>query len=334
MLTAIIIILGASFILYALLGGADFGAGIIETFTGQKGEKTISKAMAPVWEANHVWLILAVVILFTAFPLVYSSLSLVLHIPLMIVLVGIIFRGTAFTFRNYGPMEGRSHKYYTFLFKLSSFITPLFLGIVLGAMILGRITFDPAAGFREKFIAPWFNIFCIVVGIFSGSLFAYISAIFLVGEAKNDIERIRYVVLSRRLMLLTAIAGLGVFVMAELEGQNLLYEFLRSVASVSMLVLATLLSPVIWVLLKRKTNKTLYLRIAVALQVSSILIAWFFIQYPVLIRVKMGDPLTFFNTQAPTATLKQLLIALIVGLLLVLPGFAYLFKIFKVKKKD
>src|SRR5215208_5282639 len=134
MLTIIIIILGVSFILYALLGGADFGAGIIETFAGTKGEKTISKAMAPVWEANHVWLILAVVILFTAFPAVYSSLSLVLHIPLMVVLIGIIFRGTAFTFRHYDIIHDSSHKYYTILFKLSSFITPVFLGIVLGAM--------------------------------------------------------------------------------------------------------------------------------------------------------------------------------------------------------
>src|SRR5438046_4194973 len=99
MLILIVIILGASFILYALLGGADFGAGIVESFAGKREEVTISKAIAPVWEANHVWLILAVVILFTGFPQVYSSLSLVLHIPLMMVLLGIICRGSAFTFR-------------------------------------------------------------------------------------------------------------------------------------------------------------------------------------------------------------------------------------------
>ena len=186
MLTLVIIILGASFILYTLLGGADFGAGIIETFAGKKGEKTISKAMAPVWEANHVWLILAVVILFTAFPLVYSSLSLVLHIPLMMVLLGIIFRGTAFTFRHYDTVHDRSHEYYTLLFKVSSFITPFFLGITLGAMILGRITLEPSVGFYEKFVRPWLNVFCITMGIFSASLFGYIAAVFLVGEAKDD----------------------------------------------------------------------------------------------------------------------------------------------------
>src|SRR3982750_1491425 len=101
MLNLIITILGASFVLYALLGGADYGAGIIEAFSGRKGEQTVSRALAPVWEANHVWLILAIVILFTGFPAVYSSISTVLHIPLMVVLVGIIFRGCAFTFRHY-----------------------------------------------------------------------------------------------------------------------------------------------------------------------------------------------------------------------------------------
>ena len=128
MLTVVIIILGTSFVLYTILGGADFGAGIIETLAGAKGEKTISKAIAPVWEANHVWLILAVVILFTGFPTVYSSLSLVLHIPLMLVLLGIIFRGTAFTFRHYDVVHDETHRYYTFLFKVSSIVTPFFFG--------------------------------------------------------------------------------------------------------------------------------------------------------------------------------------------------------------
>ena len=153
MLTIIILILGISFILYTLLGGADFGAGIIETFAGKKEEKTISKAIAPVWEANHVWLILAVVILFTAFPAVYSSLSLVLHIPLMLVLIGIIIRGSAFTFRHYDVYQDKTHRYYGLLFKASSFVTPFFLGVTLGAMILGRISFDVTAGFYTIFIS-------------------------------------------------------------------------------------------------------------------------------------------------------------------------------------
>jgi cytochrome bd ubiquinol oxidase subunit II len=331
MLTLIIIILGGCFLLYTLLGGADFGAGIVETFAGKREEITISKAIAPVWEANHVWLILAVVILFTGFPQVYSSLSLVLHIPLMMVLLGIICRGSAFTFRNYDVVNDNSHKYYTLLFRISSFITPVFLGMVLGAMMLGRITFDTTKSFYTVFISPWLNIFCISMGVFAACLFAYISAIFLVGETRIDRERKMYVRFSKRAMLLSILAGLLVFVTAEAEGHNLMEEFLQSTTSIVTLLLATILCSVIWHFLNKEKNKTVYLRIGVGIQVTFILIGWFYFQFPVLIKLQSGEHLTFFNTQAPAATLEQLLIALITGLVLVVPGFIYLFKVFKIK---
>jgi cytochrome bd ubiquinol oxidase subunit II len=334
MLTIIIIILGASFLLYTLLGGADFGAGIIESFAGKREEVTISKAMAPVWEANHVWLILAVVILFTAFPLVYSSLSTVLHIPLMMVLLGIICRGSAFTFRHYDIVIDKSHKYYTLLFRVSSFVTPIFLGIILGAMMLGRITFDTTKGFYEVFVAPWLNLFCIVMGIFSACLFAYLSALFLVGETTIERERKMYVRFSKRFMLLTMLMGLLVFIAASIEGHDLLSDFLHSVTSLITLILATFLCPVIWHFLNKQKNKTIYLRIGAGLQVSLILIGWFYIQFPVLIKLKSGSSLTFFNTQAPESTLQQLLIALLAGLILIIPGFIYLFKVFKIKSNS
>ena len=334
MLTIIIIILAIAFILYTLLGGADFGAGIIESLAGRREEVTISKAIAPVWEANHVWLILAVVILFTAFPMVYSSLSTVLHIPLMIVLLGIISRGTAFTFRHYDVVLDKSHKYYTILFRVSSFVTPIFLGIILGAMMLGRITFDTSQSFYEVFMAPWLNVFCFSMGIFATCLFAYISAIFLVGETKIDRERKMYVRLSKRFMIGTMLTGLLVFTMASVSGHNLVKQFSHSITSIVNLVVATILCTVIWHFLNKEKNKTVYLRIGVSLQVTLVLIGWFYIQFPVLIKLNNGTSLTFFNTQAPYATLYQLLIALIVGLVVIIPGFVYLFRVFKIKSNE
>lgn len=332
MLTLIIIILGVSFLLYTLLGGADFGAGILEIFAGRRGERVISRAIAPVWEANHVWLILAVVILFNAFPLVYSSLSLVLHIPLMIVLLGIICRGSAFTFRHYDVQQDGVHKYYSALFIISSFVTPMFLGITLGAMILGRITFDSSAGFYEKFMAPWLNLFCISMGIFSVCLFAYIAAVLLAGEAQSELGQARYRRLSQRAMLFTAVAGVLVFAAAEASGHPLLQEFRRSWLSIMCLIIAFLLVPVVQYYLYK--HNVVQLRISVGAQVTAILAGWFAIQYPVLINVSNGGHLTFYNTQAPEATLTQLLIALIIGLLLVVPAFIYLFRVFKVKKES
>jgi len=99
------------------------------------------------------------------------------------------------------------------------------------------------------------------------------------------------------------------------------------------LLLAVSFCTFIWHFLNKEKNKTIYLRIGVGIQVTFILIGWFYIQYPVLINLRNGEHLTFFNTQAPPSTLKQLLIALIAGLLLVVPGFVYLFKIFKIKKR-
>lgn len=327
MLSIIIVILGISFILYALLGGADFGAGIVETFAGRKGEKTISKAIAPVWEANHVWLILAIVILFTGFPSVYAAISTALHIPLMVVLIGIVLRGSSFTFRHYDVGHGITHKYYTLFFRISSFVTPLFLGITLGAMILGEITLNPADGFYEQFINPWFNPFCFTVGIFSTSLFAYIAAVFLIGEAAYPVEQRRYIRLAKAFLLSTAASGILVFIFAELQGHQLLREFFQSNLSISSFSTVVLFIPLVFYLFNHPN--IVYLRAVVGIQVTLIMQGWFAIQYPVLVYEKNGQHLTFYNTQAPDVTLVQLLIALFVGLMLVIPSFYFLYKVFK-----
>ena len=98
-------ILVISLLLYVLLGGADFGGGILELLTKGKASGIVSKAIAPVWEANHMWLILVVVILFVGFPDVYTTILTALHIPVLLTLIGIILRGSAFTFRHYDIEE-------------------------------------------------------------------------------------------------------------------------------------------------------------------------------------------------------------------------------------
>src|SRR6478609_584466 len=121
-----------SLLLYLLLGGADFGAGIVELFTSAKNRgrtrKTLYHAIGPIWEANHMWLIIAIVILFVGFPSIYTELSTSLHIPLIGMLIGIIARGTAFVFRHYDAVRDDMQWLYNRVFISSSFITPLFLG--------------------------------------------------------------------------------------------------------------------------------------------------------------------------------------------------------------
>src|SRR6195952_439882 len=143
MLYVVIGFLWISILLYLLFGGADFGAGIIELFTTKKNReqtsKTMYRAIGPIWEANHMWLIIAIVILFVGFPVIYTTISVHLHIPLAIMLLGIIARGTAFAFRNYDAVIDDMQKIYNKIFVYSSFITPLFLGIIAGSAVSGAI---------------------------------------------------------------------------------------------------------------------------------------------------------------------------------------------------
>lgn len=155
-------------LLYFLLGGADFGAGIIELFTSEKNRiktrRIMYRAIGPVWEANHMWLIIAIVILFVGFPLVYTTLSIYLHIPLVIMLIGIIARGTAFVFRHYDAVKDNIHSVYNRVFIYSSFITSLFLGIIAGSMLSGKIDLN-TDNFTDAYIFNWLNWFSISVEI-------------------------------------------------------------------------------------------------------------------------------------------------------------------------
>src|SRR6201996_9693167 len=137
MLYVVIVFLWVALLLYLILGGADFGAGIIELFTSEdnkvKTRKISYQAIGPIWEANHMWLIIAIVILFVGFPTIYSQMCIYLHIPLLIMLMGIIARGTAFSFRNYDAVKDeKTQALYNHIFVYSSVITPLFLGITAG----------------------------------------------------------------------------------------------------------------------------------------------------------------------------------------------------------
>lgn len=327
MILFILIVLGVALFLYLILGGADFGAGVIEIFTGKRSIHTITKAIAPVWEANHIWLILVVVIVFNGFPKVYATLSNYLHIPIMIVLMGIIFRGTAFTFRHYDVDDATTHPYYSLFFRLSSLITPFFLGVILGAMVLGRMTVDPHAGFYALYIAPWFNIFCFSMGFFVVSLCSYLAAIFLVGESKEESEIRRFHQLIKQTLACAIVSGTLVFASAQWSGSSLVQDFLASPISLLFLFLASALIPLI--LKYIRIFSVWRIRKVVVVQVALILWAWALVQYPIFIKFSNGDFLSIDNCHAPHSTFQQLTIAIVIGLCIILPALGYLFKVFK-----
>lgn len=326
----IIAVLVIALLLYVLLGGADFGAGILELITGKRGIDTISKAIAPVWEANHVWLILAVVIMFNGFPLAYTSMSTYLHIPLLIVLLGIIIRGSSFSFRYYDIANGKNYSnYYSWFFRISSLITPFFLGIILAALISGRIPSTPEGGFVESFIHPWLTSFTIATGIFITLLFSWLAAIYLLGEAKDDTFHL-FKRTALVLFILLIIGSLFVFITAETSGVHLIRQFSQSPVSILCVVIASISVPLTWRNVLRKN--IIWTRLLAGLITTCILIGWFAVQFPVMISRSDGNHLTVWNSQAPHATMFYLMFALIVGSLLIFPAFGYLFSIFKFKK--
>jgi cytochrome d ubiquinol oxidase subunit II len=327
----ILTILLISLLLYVLLGGADFGGGILELITRGKASKIVSKAIAPVWEANHVWLILVIVILFVGFPPVYSKVLTALHIPVLLVLLGIIFRGAAFTFRHYDIEEETPKAIYSVVFRYSSVFTTFFLGVTLGAIIFGEITVDVTRGFFEVYLAPWLNLFSLAMGIFMIILFAFLANIFTLGEVKEEENVAYFAHFAKILIAALVVAGALVFTAAEIEGHPLFSEFIQSPVSIVSIVLATLALPFLWLNLKGKKQNLV--RFVAGFQTTMIMLGWFAIQFPVLVNIKDGEDITLQNSAAPRETQLYMLIALIVGIIIIFPAMGYLYKTFKFSKE-
>ncbi|MDN4164800.1 cytochrome d ubiquinol oxidase subunit II [Cytophagales bacterium LB-30] len=334
MLYVVITFFFLSVLLYLLLGGADFGAGIVELFTSRKNQEQTRRiayrAIGPVWEANHMWLIIAIVILFVGFPRIYSIMSTHLHIPLLLMLMGITARGTAFVFRNYDAVKDHMQDLYNRIFIYSSFITPLFLGIIAGAMLSTRIDLQ-ASSFQEAYLFPWLNIFSISVGFFTVSICGFLAAVFLVGEAEKEREKQRFARKAFWLNGITVALGAWVFLIAEWENHSLLQLLLNHPISLIAIGLATVSQPALWYFLQQR--KALLSRLAAGFQVSMILGALGFAYFPNIILLADGTGLSLLSTAAPEATLRALGLALLLGSLFILPALFFLFCIFTKKEK-
>lgn len=321
-------------LLYFLLGGADFGAGIIELFTSTKNRsrtrKTMYQAIGPVWEANHMWLIIAIVILFVGFPHIYTTMSVYLHIPLLIMLIGIIARGTAFVFRHYDAIKDDMQWLYNRIFRYSSFITPLFLGIIAGSVISGHI--DPEAkDFASAYIWSWLNWFSVSVGLFTVALCGFLAAIYLIGETENKEEQRRFLKKAKYMNIAAVLFGAMVFIAAQIDQIPLIDWVFKNTVGLTSIILASLSLILLWYLLiKGQTN--IFLRVLAGFQVTMILVAISFAHFPNFIRLKSGNAISLFDTIGPEKTIYSLGLALLLGSVLILPFLGYLF--YKFQKKE
>jgi cytochrome d ubiquinol oxidase subunit II len=320
-LLGLVIVVSLTF--YALLGGADYGGGVWDLLatgpTAERQRATIAHAIGPVWEANHVWLILAIVVLFTGFPRAFASLSTFLHVPLLLVLIGIVMRGSAFVFRAYGPDHPGHERFWGRIFAMASTTTPLCLGVIVGAITDGKLPAAAEGPFATVFITPWLTPFSISVGVFALVLFAYLAAVYLTLEAHDPEERAAF---RRRALMSGGAVGLLAGTVLVLAGPGVRSGLMASSWAIP-LHFATGVSAVagfalLWV------GEYGMAPIAAAAQVSLILWGWALAQYPYAIR----PHLTLAAAAAPHDVLIILLQVLGVGAAILLPSLLLLFRIF------
>ena len=324
--TIIAAVMIAALIIYALLGGADYGGGVWDLFAfGRRApvqRALIADAIGPVWEANHVWLILVIVVLFTAFPPAFAAISTALNIPLTLLLIGIVLRGTTFTFRAHDAQHDEVQRRWSLLFSIASIITPLLLGIVLGAIASGTIRVENGvvvSGFLKSWLAP----FPFSVGFFALSLFAFLAAVYLTLEASEKELQEDFRLRALLAGIAVGILALAVFLLAGTGAPTVRAGISRSWWALALHALTAAFA--ISAFYALWTRKYRLARICAAAQVTLILLGWAFAQFPYLVEPDM----TIYSAAAPHATLQLLIIALAAGVLVLFPSYYYLFRIFK-----
>ena len=311
---------------YALMGGADYGGGVWDLLASgsraHEQRELIAEAIGPIWEANHVWLILVIVVLFTGFPPAFAAIATALHIPLALMLIGIVLRGSAFTFRKYDRRADRVQRRWGSVFAVASLITPILLGVTVGAITSGRMTVAYGSAF-ERFVMPWLAPFPFAVGIFALALFAFLAAVYLTLETEDPHLREDF---RRRALASAVIVGvmaLVVFLLAW-SGAPLVRRRLSASWWTWPLQIATGVAA-IGAILALWFRRFRLARFCAAAQVSFILWGWGVAQFPYLVE----SDLTIYNASAPPMTLHLLFGALVAGALLLFPSFYYLFRVFK-----
>ena len=308
---------------YLLLGGADYGGGIWDLLaSGPRAERQrslIERSIGPIWEANHVWLILAVVVLFTGFPPAFSRIMTDLHIPLVLMLLGIVARGSAFAFRSY-EARPESRRRWGRVFAIASLITPALLGIIIGALAWGKV--QPAGDSLRIFIDSWLGVFPLAVGIYTLAMVAFLAAVYASVDAREEDLREDFRKRALNAAVFLGAMAAAVLVVAAFEAQEVLHDLTRTTWS-WFLHAVTAVSAVgaIWSLSTRRYRLA---RALAALQVSLILWGWAFSQYPHLVK----PDLSLYEVAAPQVTLRLMLIALAAGALILIPSLYYLFRVF------
>jgi cytochrome d ubiquinol oxidase subunit II len=315
---AAILWVGATF--YALFGGADFGGGFWDLVAGwdergQRPRDVIQRSLTPVWEANHVWLIFVLVVLWTAFPSAFSAIFTTLYVPIALAALGIVLRGAGFAFRK-SIVGLRERRAMGATFAVSSVLTPFFMGTVVGAIAAGNV---PAAGNGDAF-SSWLQPLPLLIGAMFVATGAYLAAVFLVGDARRagEVEMEGY--FERRALGAAVVAG--AFAVAGLFAlhSEARYVFDRLTAEGLPLLIGSLLCGIALLAVLRRGGRR-PLRPLAAGAVVAVIWGWGVAQFPYL----LPTSLRIDQAAAPDPTMTIIFIVFAAAAVLVLPSLALLY---------
>lgn len=318
----------AGIIAYALFGGADFGGGIWDLFAAGPRKRqqrlAIQRAMGPVWEANHVWLVLVIVVLFTCFPTGYAILGIALFVPFHVALLGIMLRGASFVFRSYqSRYESATAEtsVWGVVFGVASIISPVLLGVAFGVVTEGAIRLDPQGRLVQARDVLWLSPYCVTNGLLALSACAYLAAVYLTNETRDELRedfRLRAIIAGTT----TALLAVLVLVFAWREA-NWFVERLLSWRTLPVMAAGLIcFAGSAWSVFTHRYGLS---RILAAGEIVLVLVGWGLAQYPYLVY----PDIPFSAAAAPTPTLRFLVLSMIPGVLTVGPSLIFLFTVFK-----
>ncbi len=321
MATTAALILFAAITTYAVFGGADFGAGFWDlvaggTKRGERPREVIDHAIAPVWEANHVWLIFVWVLLWTCFPEAYASITLTLFVPLTLAAFGIVLRGASFAFRKV-VFRTRDRRNFGAAFAISSVLVPYCFGAVVGGIASGRV---PAGGKAGDPWDSWVNPTSVLGGVLAVCLTAYLAAFFLVRDAGRLSDETMVAYFRARATAAAVAAGVvavvGIFVLSN--DAEYLFDGLTSRA-LPLVILSAVCGLAALVLVARAVRRGA--RLAAVGAVASLVVAWGVAQWDYL----LPTSLTVSQAAAPNGTMTAVLVATGLAAVLIVPAFVLLY---------
>jgi cytochrome d ubiquinol oxidase subunit II len=313
------LVLFAGVVAYTVLGGADFGAGFWDLTAGgaERGARPrhlIDTTLAPVWEANHVWLIFCLVMLWTAFPRAFAPIMTTLYIPLWFVALGIVLRGAGFAFRK-AVVRTEQQRVVGAAFAVSSVVAPFFLGTVVGGIASGRV---PSSGGGDA-VGSWINPTSLLGGVLAVLACAFLAAVYLAADARRLDDRDLEVYFRRRAQVTGAVTGLvaltGILVL-NADAPRLVHGLLSRGAV--LLALSAVCGIAALVLLPRADRRVI--RALAVGAVAAVVLGWGVAQYPYL----LGTHLPIGAASAPAATLWVLTVVAAVAVVIVVPALALL----------